>query len=56
MNSFFVVVQVGVDAVGLLRVEVTDTGAGILQTDQHKVFGEFTQFNRNQLQGGGMLP
>jgi len=46
---------VGVDAVGLLRMEVTDSGAGIASEDQHKVFGEFTQFDRNRLQGGGMF-
>jgi len=44
---------VGVDAVGVFRVEVSDTGAGIAFEDQHKVFGEFIQFNRNALQGGG---
>ena len=42
------------DAVGLLRVDVTDSGAGIALEDQDKVFGEFNQFNRNDLQGGGM--
>jgi len=47
--------QVGVDAIGLLRVDVTDTGVGIDQEDQHRVFGEFNQFNRNDLQGGGCL-
>mmetsp|Transcript_16569 Transcript_16569/g.24082 ORF Transcript_16569/g.24082 Transcript_16569/m.24082 type:complete len:910 (+) Transcript_16569:10-2739(+) len=52
-NTNNIVSRVGVEAVGLLRVEVTDTGAGIAPTDQQKVFGEFTQFNRNQLQGGG---
>ena len=45
--------QVGVDAVGLLRVDVTDSGVGIDQEDQGRVFGEFNQFNRNDLQGGG---
>jgi len=43
----------GVDAVGVLRVEVTDNGAGIALENQKKVFGEFTQFNKNELQGGG---
>ena len=43
--------QVGVDAVGLLRVDVTDSGVGIEHEDQRRVFfGEFTQqFNRNTL-------
>ena len=49
-----VIAQVGVDAVGLLRVDVTDSGVGIDLEDQSKVFGEFNQFNRNALQGGGM--
>jgi len=43
----------GVDAAGVLRVEVTDSGAGIDPEDHNKVFGEFSQFNRNELQGGG---
>ena len=41
------------DAVGLLRVDVKDSGVGIDQEDQGRVFGEFNQFNRNDLQGGG---
>ena len=40
---------------GVFRVEVTDTGAGIAKEDQKKVFSEFAQFNRNELQGGGDL-
>ena len=40
--------------VGYLRVEVTDTGAGIAMENQENVFGEFSQFNRNKLQGGGI--
>ena len=43
----------GVNAVGVLRVQVQDTGAGIAAENQEKVFGEFNQFNRNELQGGG---
>jgi len=39
--------------VGVFRLEVTDSGAGIAEEDQKKVFGEFAQFNRNELQGGG---
>ena len=42
------------DAAGLLRVEVIDSGAGIAVEDQKKVFGQFAQFNRNELQGGGI--
>ena len=38
---------------GVLRVEVIDSGAGIALEDQKKVFGQFAQFNRNELQGGG---
>lgn len=32
---------------------MTDTGAGIAVEDQKKLFGEFTQFNKNELQAGG---
>lgn len=39
--------------VGYLRVEVADTGVGIALENQENVFGEFSQFNRNKLQGGG---
>jgi len=39
--------------VGVFRLEVVDSGAGIAEEDQKKVFGEFAQFNRNELQGGG---
>jgi len=39
--------------VGVLRVEVGDSGVGIPAENHGRVFGEFTQFNRNQLQGGG---
>ena len=34
-------------------MEVVDTGAGIAIEDQAKVFGQFAQFNRNELQKGG---
>lgn len=37
----------------LLRIEVTDSGAGIAKENHGKVFGEFSQFNRNKLQDGG---
>eukprot|EP00597_Dinobryon_sp_UTEXLB2267_P007408 CAMPEP_0170095072 /NCGR_PEP_ID=MMETSP0019_2-20121128/27684_1 /TAXON_ID=98059 /ORGANISM="Dinobryon sp., Strain UTEXLB2267" /LENGTH=585 /DNA_ID=CAMNT_0010316625 /DNA_START=846 /DNA_END=2604 /DNA_ORIENTATION=+ len=41
------------DVIGFLRVEVIDSGAGIALEDQPRVFGQFTQFSRNELQGGG---
>jgi signal transduction histidine kinase len=41
------------DAVGTLRVEVIDSGVGVAEENQQKVFGEFAQFDRNKLQGGG---
>ena len=41
------------DVVGYLRVDVTDSGVGIAKDDQSKVFGQFEQFNKNELQGGG---
>ena len=36
-------------------MEVTDSGAGLSEEEQKAVFGEFTQFNKNKLQGGGDL-
>eukprot|EP01036_Dinobryon_divergens_P028820 gene28820-biopygen23482 len=41
------------DAVGYFRVAVTDSGAGLSVDEQNNLFGEFTQFNKNELQGGG---
>ena len=41
------------DAVGIFRLEVVDTGVGLSAESQQKIFGEFTQFNKNELQGGG---
>eukprot|EP01035_Chromulina_nebulosa_P069373 gene69373-biopygen29084 len=38
----------GPDAVGYLRVAVTDTGAGLTEEEQKNIFGEFTQFNKNE--------
>ena len=40
---------------GVLRVEVSDSGAGIEPINRDMVFGQFSQFNRNELQGGGRL-
>ena len=39
----------------MFRLEVEDSGVGIEPADQGKVYGEFNQFNRNELQGGGSL-
>jgi len=47
--------QMGVEAVGLLRVEVTDSGLGIAEEDQQRVFGQFAQFHQADLQGQGGL-
>ena len=44
---------VGMVTAGSLRVEVTDSGAGIDSKDQNAIFGEFIQFNRNEQQQGG---
>ena len=41
-------------SVGTLRFEVVDSGAGISAMDQKRIFGEFAQFNRDELQGGGL--
>eukprot|EP01036_Dinobryon_divergens_P028060 gene28060-biopygen22994 len=43
----------GPDAVGYLRVEIVDSGVGLSEDEQRNVFQEFTQFNKNELQGGG---
>ena len=37
----------------LLRLVVQDTGAGISAANQKKLFGQYVQFNPNQLQKGG---
>ena len=47
--------QFGPDAVGIFRVAVKDSGVGLSEVEQGKLFGEFTQFNKNELQGGGIL-
>ena len=39
--------------IGMFRLEVVDSGAGMAVEDQKKVFGQFAQFNRNELQKGG---
>eukprot|EP01036_Dinobryon_divergens_P037530 gene37530-biopygen29716 len=41
------------DAVGFFRVEVSDKGVGLSEEEQKNIFGEFTQFNKNELQNGG---
>ena len=40
---------------GVFRVEVTDSGVGLTEEEQRNIFGEFTQFNKNELQGGGNM-
>ena len=37
----------------MFRFAVSDTGVGLSPEEQEKIFGEFTQFNKNELQGGG---
>ena len=39
----------------MFRLEVVDTGMGLSEEEQKKIFGEFIQFNRGELQGGGEL-
>lgn len=36
----------------LLRIEVSDSGVGISETDQCRLFGQYVQFNANKLQKG----
>jgi signal transduction histidine kinase len=43
----------GVDAVGVLRVEVTDSAVGVNKEGYAKVFRENYHFNTGDLQGGG---
>ena len=38
---------------GFLRVEVTDSGVGLSSEEQKKIFGEYSQFDIKELQGGG---
>ena len=47
-------IQFGPDAVGFFRVEVTDSGVGLTEDERKNIFGEFTQFNKNELQNGGV--
>jgi len=54
-NTNSIASKVGVEAVGLLRVEVTDSGLGIAEEDQQRVFGQFAQFHQADLQGQGDL-
>ena len=36
-------------------MEVTDSGIGFAAGDQLKVLGEFSQFKRSELEGGGSI-
>lgn len=38
---------------GSLRVKVSDTGVGIEEHNKDKLFNQFQQFDKNQLQAGG---
>ena len=38
---------------GSLRVKVSDTGIGIQEHNKDKLFRQFEQFDKNQLQAGG---
>eukprot|EP01036_Dinobryon_divergens_P027669 gene27669-36481_t len=51
-NRSKIISKFGVDAIGMFRLEVVDTGVGLSAEDQKKIFGEFTQFNQYELQGG----
>ena len=53
ISFWLLLFQFGPDAVGFFRVEVTDSGVGLTEEEQRNIFGEFTQFNKNELQGGG---
>eukprot|EP00597_Dinobryon_sp_UTEXLB2267_P019082 CAMPEP_0201105420 /NCGR_PEP_ID=MMETSP0812-20130820/45790_1 /ASSEMBLY_ACC=CAM_ASM_000668 /TAXON_ID=98059 /ORGANISM="Dinobryon sp., Strain UTEXLB2267" /LENGTH=1046 /DNA_ID=CAMNT_0047365263 /DNA_START=202 /DNA_END=3342 /DNA_ORIENTATION=+ len=52
-NRNKIISKFGVEAVGIFRLEVVDTGVGLSVNDQQKIFGEFIQFNKDELQGGG---
>ena len=39
---------------GFFRVAVSDSGVGLTEDEQNRIFGEFTQFNKNELQSGGV--
>ena len=41
---------------GFLRVEVRDSGVGLSSEEQKKIFGEYSQFDIKELQGGGNQP
>jgi CheY-like chemotaxis protein len=38
---------------GKVRIKVSDNGVGISKENQAKLFQQFVQFNKNELQGGG---
>jgi signal transduction histidine kinase len=41
------------EPIGIMRISVADTGVGIKRENQKQVFGQFAQFDRNELQSGG---
>lgn len=51
--ALFGALQFDPDGVGIFRVEVTDSGVGLSEDEHRNIFGEFTQFNKTELQGGG---
>ena len=53
LTHYWFAPQMEAGVTSFLRVEVTDSGAGIAIENQDKVFKEFVQFDRNKLQGGG---
>jgi len=52
-NQARIVAKMGVDAVGVFRVEVTDSAVGISESSYSKVFDENDNFNTTNLQGVG---
>ena len=52
-SSIMLYVFQAAGSIGMFRFAVSDTGVGLSPEEQEKIFGEFTQFNKNELQGGG---